>query len=94
MRQRSGGGGHGLAVVDVGFTQSRVEDPHDRRVKLISLTATGLELIGRRMDDNRRALRAFIDRLPEADALRLADALEPILAGDALPPTKKESHDH
>lgn len=73
---------------------SRVEDPHDRRVKLISLTATGLELIGRRMDDNRRALRAFIDRLPEADALRLADALEPILAGDALPPTKKESHDH
>lgn len=73
---------------------SRIEDPHDRRVKLISLAPQGVELIGQRMEHSRRTLHAFIGRLPEADAARLAGALEPILSGDALPPTKKESNDH
>lgn len=72
---------------------SRVEDPHDRRVKLISLTPAGLDLIARRVEQNRRTLRAFVERLPETDAERLAAALEPILAGTALPPAHKESHD-
>lgn len=73
---------------------SRADDPHDRRVKLISLAPAGLDLIGRKVEQNRRALHAFVERLPEADADRLAAALEPILAGTALPPAHKESHDH
>ncbi len=72
-------------LVEVGIVERR-EDPDDRRVRLVSLSAQGLDLVDRHLEARRRALRTFIDRLPDEQVEALADALRPVLAGGSLLP--------
>ncbi len=69
-----------LGIVD------RRESPADRRVKLVSLTPRGVEIIDQQLALRRRALQTFLSRLPDDQVTALADALRPILAGDYLHP--------
>lgn len=77
-------------LVEAGLVERR-EDPNDRRVKLVSLTPRGLGVIDEHLAARRRALQAFIDRLPEEHATALAEALRPILAGGYLSPDGPKS---
>ncbi len=81
----------GLSMTTVGRTLEhmverrlveRRESPHDRRIRLMSLTAGGRELVERHFQARRDALLAFMRRLPEPHVRALAAALEPIVAGD------------
>jgi DNA-binding MarR family transcriptional regulator len=53
---------------------SRREDPSDRRVRLLELTAEGRELVGGVMDAGSAQYRRLLSRL-EVDELRLLDSL-------------------
>jgi DNA-binding MarR family transcriptional regulator len=68
----------GMGIVD------RRESPTDRRVKLVSLTTHGLEVIDQHVADRRRALQLFLDRLPDERVEALAGAIRPILVDDFL----------
>jgi DNA-binding MarR family transcriptional regulator len=65
-----------LALVD------RHENPADRRVKLVALTPRGVEIIDQHVAQKRRALRLFVDRLPDDRITALAEAIRPILTSD------------
>lgn len=69
-----------LGVVD------RKESATDRRVKLVSLTPRGLEIIDQHVAHKRKALQMFVDRLPDDHVAALNEAIRPILAGDYLQP--------
>lgn len=71
---------------------NRHENPDDRRVKLVSLSMKGLDVADQHVEQKRRALRGFVDRLPAPTCQRLTDALRPILAGDYLHTSTKEHH--
>jgi DNA-binding MarR family transcriptional regulator len=62
----------------------RNEDPHDRRVKLVRLTARGRDLVSQHFACHRRTLAAFTQRLSADDRTRIAAALGPVLDGDLL----------
>lgn len=72
-------------LVELGIVD-RHESPTDRRVKLVSLTARGLETIDQHRAHKRMALALFVERLPDSDVAALAGAIGPILAGDSLRP--------
>lgn len=72
-------------LVELGIVD-RHENPADRRVKLVSLTPRGLELIDRHVTEKRKALRTFVDRLPDDSVAALAAAIGPIVASDYLEP--------
>ncbi|MFT4188673.1 MAG: MarR family transcriptional regulator [Aeromicrobium sp.] len=79
-------------LVKLGFVE-RHENPDDRRIKLVSLTEAGVAYARGHIDEKRTAVRALLDRLPEADCRRLTEALRPILSGDYLSSTMKgETH--
>ena len=68
----------------------RNEDAHDRRVKLVQLTSKGRDLVSQHFECHRRMLADFTHRLSEADRVRIAAALVPVLDGNLLlevPPT-------
>lgn len=68
----------------------RSDDDHDRRVKLVRLTAGGRDLVAEHFACHRRNLAEFTQRLSATDRSRIADALAPVLAGGVLadvPPT-------
>lgn len=65
-------------------TIERRENPDDRRVKLIALTARGLAVVDEQFEHKRRALRHVADRLDPEDAQALDSVLGRILAGTAL----------
>ena len=68
----------------------RNENAHDRRVKLVQLTPLGRDLVSQHFACHRRMLAEFTHRLSEADRVRMAAALVPILDGGLLldvPPT-------
>ncbi len=73
-------------------TVERQEHPDDRRVKLVSLSPTGFEIADQHVEQKRRTLRAFVERLTTTDAENLTLALRPILAGDYLRTSTKEPH--
>jgi DNA-binding MarR family transcriptional regulator len=62
---------HGLA--------DRHEDADDRRVKRVSATAAGRELVGRLCASRRDDLRRFAETLTEEERTGLVNALVPIL---------------
>ncbi|MEO6885710.1 MAG: MarR family winged helix-turn-helix transcriptional regulator [Jatrophihabitantaceae bacterium] len=68
----------GLGLVE------RREDPHDRRIRRVSLSPTGRTLMEKHFDAWRGSLRAFVQRLPVEDRERLHQSLVPILAGSTL----------
>ncbi len=78
-------------LVETGLVERR-EDPRDRRVKRVSLTPRGLEVIDQHEVVRRRALQTLIHRLPEEYATAFADALRPILAGDYLRPDRSAAN--
>lgn len=68
----------------------RKESAHDRRVKLVQLTPLGRDLVSEHFECHRRMLADFTHRLSEADRVRMAAALVPVLDGGLLadvPPT-------
>ena len=68
----------------------RNEDTRDRRVKLVQLTPKGRDLVSKHFECHRRMLADFTQRLSQADRVRIADALAPILESNLLveiPPT-------
>ena len=81
-------------LVQLGIVERR-ENPLDRRVKLVSLSPSGLEIADQHIEQKRKAIRAVTERLPVDDCERLTAALRPILAGDYLSTSTKEpSHGH
>lgn len=72
-------------LVELGVVERR-ESASDRRVKLVSLTPRGLEVIDQHVAHKRKALREFVDRLPAEHVAALRDAIGPILAGEYLQP--------
>lgn len=69
----------------------REEDSEDRRVRLVSLTDRGRAVVSQHLDQRRRTVREFTRRLTVSERDHLYRALEPILAGDSLSSTCKES---
>lgn len=70
----------------------RQESPDDRRVKLVSLSPKGFDIADQQIEQKRRTVREFVDRLTSTDAENLTQALRPILAGDALRTSTKDHH--
>lgn len=67
-------------------TATREESAHDRRVKLVGLSAVGRRMVDEQMAVKRAALQAFVERLSDEHVRTFGSALEPILAGDYLAP--------
>lgn len=68
----------------------RNENAHDRRIRLVQLTPTGSDLVSQHFACHRRVLAEFTQRLSEADRIRMAAALVPVLDSGLLadvPPT-------
>lgn len=63
----------------IGFAVRR-EDEQDRRVKRISLSATGRDFVGGLVEAHRTAMRECAELLTEEERVRLASALAPVLA--------------
>ncbi len=62
----------------------RHESPDDRRVKLVSLSKRGWQIADQHFDQKRRAVKEFVRRVPDEQAVALTQALRSVLAGDAL----------
>jgi DNA-binding MarR family transcriptional regulator len=79
-------------LVQLGFID-RQEDDTDRRIKRISLTATGHDLIAGFRANQRRSALEFVNSLPQEDRDRLLAAIRPII--DRLGfPTQSDPPDH
>lgn len=76
-------------LVTQGLVERR-EDEHDRRVRLVTLTAAGREFAERHVNAKRQMLRSFVTSLPDDDRDRLCAALRPILAGGCLRSTNSQ----
>jgi DNA-binding MarR family transcriptional regulator len=59
----------------------RNENPADRRVRLVSISAKGHEVVDQQVSARRQTLRTFAEQLPEEQARGLLEALRPIVAG-------------
>lgn len=59
----------------------RNESPADRRVRLVSVSVTGREVVDHHVRAHRHVLSAFAEQLPEEQSERLLAALRPIVAG-------------
>ncbi|GAA0736492.1 MarR family transcriptional regulator [Dactylosporangium roseum] len=57
----------------------RVEDPHDRRIRRIHLSAVGRGLLEDIMDSGTRAQRRLLDRLDDETLVMLATVLDRII---------------
>ncbi len=66
-------------LVTAGLAE-RHENPTDRRVKLVTVTAAGRAATDAHIDAKKAAMRAQVDRLTAAEADRLATALHPLLS--------------
>ena len=73
-------------LVHLGFVDRR-EDEHDRRIKRVSLTDAGGQLLADNLVAVHDRIRQFVARLPEALRGQLNQALGEILLGDYLQPT-------
>ncbi|MGJ9411561.1 MarR family winged helix-turn-helix transcriptional regulator [Aeromicrobium sp. CF4.19] len=69
----------------------RHESPDDRRVKLVALTERGFDIVDAQFAQRKAALRTFAERVPQTEAQDLVAALRPILAGDYLRESTKDT---
>lgn len=60
----------------------RREDPADRRVKRVSLTAKGRDIVDSQVSIKQDLIREFVARLPEHLRTGLCSALDPIVDDD------------
>lgn len=79
-------------LVKLGILE-RQESPDDRRVKLVSLSDRGWQIADQQFEEKRRAVRAFVRRVPEPQAAALTSALRSVLAGDTCEPVRRENDD-
>ncbi|HBJ72807.1 MAG TPA: MarR family transcriptional regulator [Actinobacteria bacterium] len=70
-------------LVQVGIV-SREESATDRRVKLISATSHGREIIAMHLNARHEAVERFVERLPESERAALHAALRGVLQCGAL----------
>jgi DNA-binding MarR family transcriptional regulator len=70
-------------LAERGFV-SRVEDPSDRRVRRVAITADGEQAIGRIVSARMEGLRHFSAGLSAAELRKLDSALEELFARDDL----------
>ncbi len=70
-------------LVQVGIV-TREESASDRRVKLISATRYGCEIIAMHLNSRYEAVEAFVQRLPEAQRTALHAAISVVLLCGAL----------
>lgn len=63
---------------------TRHEDVHDRRVKRVSVTEAGRELLGKVTEVHTEGLRSFAELLTDTERQNLFNALAPILARPEL----------
>lgn len=66
-------------LVKSGFAL-RTEDPADRRVKLVSITAAGREIAEQHFDAHKATFDELFSKLSDDEADRLNDALQPLIA--------------
>ena len=59
----------------------RNESPTDRRVRLVSVSVKGREVVDHHVRARRQVLSSFAEQLPEEQSERLLEALRPIVAG-------------
>ena len=71
---------------------TRREDPHDRRVRLISLSDEGKKIISGIDQTRRTVLLAFARSLPPSDRSRLNAALNPIVNSTTAMSRSEEQH--
>lgn len=72
-------------LLQLGLVERR-ESELDRRVKLVSLTPVGEQLVAQHVEAKRDTLRAFTRALPVEQRDRLHQALTDILSGGVLRP--------
>lgn len=70
----------------LGFVDRR-EDEHDRRIKRVSLTGAGRQLLADNLEAVNDRIRQFVARLPDALRSQLNQALGEVLLGNYLEPT-------
>ncbi len=70
-------------LVTSGLVERR-ENPDDRRVKLVTITAAGREVTASEIDAKQAAMRAQIQRLTPDEADRLAEAMRPLLSSTRI----------
>jgi DNA-binding MarR family transcriptional regulator len=63
---------------------TRVEDPNDRRLRRVSLTAKGQEIADELMSARLAGLEQFVATLTEVERAKLDDALEVLLQRDDI----------
>jgi DNA-binding MarR family transcriptional regulator len=80
-------------LVEHGLVERR-ESSDDRRVKLVSLSPRGLQLVDGHLAARKRSLRKFVDGLPTEQAAALVAALRPILADGYLQSSALCAHHH
>lgn len=68
----------------------RREDPHDRRIRRVSLSAKGRRIISGIDEARRKALLAFVRSLAPSDRSRLQAALFPIVSPTSKPTPRLE----
>jgi DNA-binding MarR family transcriptional regulator len=62
----------------------RHEDSHDRRIKRLSLTAPGRDLVQKMRESRMAGLKEFVSSLTPRERALLVKALEPIMARDEI----------
>ena len=68
----------------------RREDPHDRRVRLVSLSAQGRQVVSGIDEARHNALLSFVRSLAPPDRSRLHAALLPIVGPTSIPTPQPE----
>ena len=81
------------SLVRLGLVE-RNESPADRRVKLVSISAPGYEVVDQQISARRNAVSTFVEQLPADQSRTLLEAIRPIVAGfdPTCHPHMKEFH--
>jgi DNA-binding MarR family transcriptional regulator len=73
-------------LVQAGLVERR-EDPNDRRVRLVSLSASGRDLVNKHVDTKHQVLQALTRDLPDHARDALYEAIVLVLDSEVLPAT-------